>query len=220
MGQSKIQIIRHLQKAAEQGDIEASERLGWLYFHGAKPVKVQVVRGRVRIVRDPTQNYRKAVPWLRRAAEKGHVNSMHGLAICLLEGKGVKVQQAQGIRWLRKAAARGVNSAQYHLGLVLTEGRHGQKVERRKALGWFKEAAKSGDRDLAMNAREKVWQMYYHGKGVKRNYRAARLWIRKVLELGEDENALAAMIKIYRKGLGVKANPKKTLVLENRLRAF
>ena len=132
----------------------------------------------------------------------------------------MKANKFQGIHLLRAAAAQGVNGAQYQLGLVLLEGRQGQKVDASEAMVWFKKAAQSADMDIAMDAGEKIWQMYYHGKGVKQNFRAARLWLKKVLAHAEDENALAAMIEIYQKGLGVKANPKQAAILEKRLLAF
>lgn len=221
MSANPTQSIRRLLKAAEQGDVKAAGQLGWIYFHGSKPAKLRLVRGKAQVIRDPVQDYRKAVVWLRQAAHKGHIDSMHGLAICHLTGQGEGIQLwEQGMHWLREAAKCGVSSAQLHLGRVLQEGLYQQKVDGRQALAWFKKAAQCADRQVAGNALDRIWQMYYHGQGVRRNYRTARRWITQALKLGEEEGALAAMARMYRQGLGVKASRKKALVWEKRRRDF
>ena len=92
VAENPAEAIRYLQLAADQGNIKAAGQLGWIYFHGWKTKNRRTTSGILKPAKDPFQNPRKAVNWLRRASELGDINSMHGLAICLLEGKVVKPQ--------------------------------------------------------------------------------------------------------------------------------
>lgn len=214
------QAINYLRLAADQGDVLAMDLLGWVYFHGRKTKKWRVVKGRFQYLKDPIRNDRKAFEWLSRSSELGHVGSMHGLAMCLLDGKGVRQKPAEGMRWLRQAANHGVQSAQYELGLILSEGSHGQSVNRIEALRWLKRAATSNESQIFFNAVDKIWRTYFYGEGVERNYRAARLWLEKSLKYADEEDAMGVLVEIYEKGLGIKANPRKAAFWKKRLGSF
>ena len=218
--ENPAEAIRYLRLAADQGNVTAAGRLGWIHFQGRKTFKWRVVRGRVKETKNPVKNHRIAVSWLRRAAESGDVDSMHGLAICLLEGKGIKVQLAEGMRWLRAAAKHCVHSARLHLGLVLREGKHGELANGTESLKWLKRAAASNESDVFLNALDKIWRMYFYGECVPKNYCVARLWLGKTLRHAAEEDALAAMVDIYEKGLGTKANPRKAEYWSKRLSVF
>ena len=220
MGTKKSQSIASLVKAADRGDAAAAGKLGWIHYHGQKPAQLKVVRGEARSVPHPTQDYGKAVMWLRRASEQGYVDSMHGLAICLLEGLGCKAQEKEGLRWLRKAAGHGVNSAQMHLGRILIEGQHGEKVDGPAALKWLKRAARSNDSHIFFHSIDSIWRMHFNGQGVPVNYRAAKFWLAKTLREADEEDALTAMVRIYKEGLGIKVNAKKSAFWLKRLQAF
>jgi TPR repeat protein len=220
MATKKPASIASLIRAANQGDAAAAGKLGWIYYHGEKPAQLKVVRGEARSVPDSTQDYGKAVMWLRRASEQGYVDSMHGLAICLLEGLGCQPEPEEGMRWLRKAAGQGVNSAQMHLGRILSEGQHGEAVDSPAALKWLKRAARSNESYIFVHSIDLIWKMYFYGQGVPVNYRAAKFWLAKTLREVGEEDALMAMVKIYKEGLGVKVNAKKSAFWLKRLQAF
>lgn len=83
-----------------------------------------------------TQNYRTAAEWFAKAAAEGNAEGYYNLALLSKEGKGVKLDVAEGIRLLRLAASQdisveirgmelpniGVVEAEHSLGLSYQEG--------------------------------------------------------------------------------------------------
>ena len=55
-------------------------------------------------------DYREAVAWFRRAAEKGHVRAQHNLGKMLLDGLGVNRNPEEGIEWLLRASKQDKSS--------------------------------------------------------------------------------------------------------------
>ena len=93
--------------AAEQGDVEAQNRLGGLYHEG----------------RGVAQDYAEAVKWLRLAAEQGLAVAQYGLAVMYRDGEGVAQDHAAEVKWLRLAAEQGFPQAQHNLGVSYFLGR-------------------------------------------------------------------------------------------------
>ena len=77
------------QKAAMQGHVEASFRAGMLCLK---------VKG---------ERMKEASYWLGRAANAGHVDAQHNLAIVLENGYGTKLDPEESLRWHRIAASYG-----------------------------------------------------------------------------------------------------------------
>lgn len=100
--QNAIKAAR-LRTAAEQGDAEAQDSLGFFYCIGAGvPV-----------------DYVEAVTWFSKAAEQGYAEAQYHLGLSYYKGEGVPKDYAQAAFWWRKAAEQGEKTAQYNLRCLL-----------------------------------------------------------------------------------------------------
>lgn len=64
----------------------------------------------------------EGVSWLRRASISGHVKAQASLAVCYVNGIGVKRNPYEAFRWARLAAVNGSASAQFTLGCIYANG--------------------------------------------------------------------------------------------------
>jgi tetratricopeptide (TPR) repeat protein len=106
-------MIKNIIKHAEQGNANAQNLVGEMYFLG-KGVK---------------QDYQEAAKWYRKAAEQGDANAQYNLGFMYKNGQGVKqdYQEAakwyrKAAKWYRKAAEQGDANAQYNLGFMYENG--------------------------------------------------------------------------------------------------
>jgi TPR repeat protein len=77
-----------LQLAAAQGNAQAEDRLGWIYYHG----------------NGVPQSYVEAANWYRRGAEHGNLDAMTRLGNMYRKGEGVQRDPDEGRRWINKAS--------------------------------------------------------------------------------------------------------------------
>jgi len=83
--------LPHLAKAAGRGKHEAEWHYGEMLFHGEGCVPDQ----------------KKAIHWIRRAAESGYAPAEASLGIALALGEGVGKDVAQGKLWADRSASQG-----------------------------------------------------------------------------------------------------------------
>jgi len=83
------EAVKWYTKAAEQGDIQAQNNLGSLYYKGE----------------GVTQDYKEAVKWYTKAAEQGSVEAQGVLAVCYEKGTGVAKDEKEALKWSEKAKA-------------------------------------------------------------------------------------------------------------------
>ena len=130
--QDYVEAARWFQKGAEAGDGRAMGSLGVMYLNG---LGVQ-------------QNDADAARWFRRGAEAkysrfpkiaegllppgpryidpiGDARSMGNLGLMYLAGRGVKQDDAEGVRWLRLASEAGDKHALYHFTVIQATGAAG-----------------------------------------------------------------------------------------------
>jgi len=187
-------IIKNFFKLAEQGNAEAQNLLGEMYFLG-KGVK---------------QDYQEAAKWYRKAAEQGDANAQYNLGFMYENGQGVKqdYQEAakwyrMAAKWYRKAAEQGRANAQYNLGFKYRNGK-GVKQDYQEAAKWYRKAAEQGD----ANAQNLLGEIYSYDEGIKQDYQEAAKWYRKAAEQG-DANAQYNLGFMYENGQGVIQDRKE-----------
>lgn len=108
-----------LVKAAEAGDAQAQDRLGWWY--------------------DDRGDGKTAVVWYKKAADQGWPLALHHLGVMLeggAEGKGVPRDCAASQDHLRKAAAAGVAASTFRVGYAYYRGVCAEK-DMTQARLWF-----------------------------------------------------------------------------------
>jgi TPR repeat protein len=117
------------RKAAEQGDADAQNSLGYLYSEG----------------QGVPQDYAQAALWYRKAAEQGDAVAQTNLGNLYYDGQGVLRDYAQAALWYRKAAEQGDADAQDSLGDLYDTGR-GVPRDYAEAYFWYDLAA-AGEKD-------------------------------------------------------------------------
>jgi TPR repeat protein len=156
--------LRLLNERASAGSTEAQFGLSVVYDFGG-PVR---------------RDTRKAVHWLRRAAEGSYDTAMVNLGVRHIEGRGVRKSPTEALRWYRRAARSGCETAAHNIGLCYEKGQ-GVRRDPKKALRWFREAASKGH----LTAQARLAEMAIEGVRVKKDAqygrrRLARLAQRKV----------------------------------------
>ncbi|RYG98277.1 MAG: sel1 repeat family protein [Alphaproteobacteria bacterium] len=101
------QEVDRLRKAAEQGNAEAQNKLGFMYFRGD----------------GVPQDYAQSMNWFRKAAEQGDADAQHNLGGMYASGNGVPQDYAQATNWYRKAAEQGDTNGQMLLCLSYALGK-------------------------------------------------------------------------------------------------
>jgi len=157
-------VIDWYRGAAERGDADAQNILGWAYLEG---------RG---IPRD----YGKAAQWLGKAAEQGNAAAEYDLGLMYARGQGLSQNYTTATEWYTKSAAQGDAKAQSSLALAYANGR-GVPRSYAQAARWFRSAAEQGYADAQFD----LGVMYANGGGVPRDYvEACKWWI-----LARDDSA-------------------------------
>ncbi len=132
--------LRWLEKAAAQGDSEASFHLGAHWDRqGAAP-----------------EHRKEAERWYRMAAAGEHPEALYRLALRALYGKPRNT--AQAVEFYRRAADRGHSVAQNNLGAMYACG-FGVPQDPFRALHWFRRAAEMGHEGARRNAEKLAQEM-------------------------------------------------------------
>ena len=79
--------MRWYRKAADQGNADAQDNVGWLYQHGW----------------GVAQDYAEAMRWYRKAADQGDARAQANIGELYQHGWGVAKNYAEATRWFDKA---------------------------------------------------------------------------------------------------------------------
>jgi TPR repeat protein len=192
-------------KAAEKGDAEAQNNLGWMYNDGKGVAKDKV----------------EAEKWFRKAAEQGHIGAQYKLASMYYwdtkdkaeaekwfrkaaEQGDAEAQNSLGwmyyinydldkaVKWLRKAAEQGHIDAQFWLGHMYSSiFDNGKEAEK-----WLKKSAEQGE----ILAQYYLGLMYYKGELIEEDLDEAEKWFRKAAEYVGNEYANGAISLLKQMG--------------------
>jgi hypothetical protein len=159
----EVENVRRYRMAAEAGNKDAMNNLGFMFADGRGVAKDDV----------------EAVRWYRRAAEAGNAFAMGNLGFMYQEGRGIARDDVEAVRWYRKAVEAGNAFAMGNLGFMYAEGR-GIAKDDVEAVRWYRKAVEAGD-GLAMH---NLGFMYLNGRGVSKDSRNAAVWVFKALQVG------------------------------------
>ena len=109
--QDDLQAFRWFSKAVAQGNTDAMNNLGLMYYEGKSIV---------------VKNYYEAERLFRNAAEQGSPQGMSNLGLLYYEGKGLEQNYTQAYRWFNRATAKGNEEARRNRDLVAREMTSGQ----------------------------------------------------------------------------------------------
>ena len=143
-------------QAARMGHTEAQHEVAKCYWFG----------------QGTSRSAEQAVYWWQKAAEKGHVKSMHNLGVAAGRSE-------QAVFWFRKAADRGNVKSMYELGLRAMVN----SIPTAESVRWWTQAANLGyaaaQRDLA--------KCYETGTAVPRDLARARDLLQRAAAQGDSE---------------------------------
>ncbi len=185
-----VSDLAEVKTKAEAGDSQAENRLGEIYAEG-KQVR---------------QDYREAIKWYQKAADKGLAKAEYNLGVLYEIGQGVTRDEAEAARWYGKAAEQGHSDSQYNLAAMYGLGR-GVKRDPKEAFKWYERAAEQGDALACYNLAER----YERAKDVAQDLVEAYKWHSLAAERGLKDGAVA------KESLGRKLN--STQRAEGRRRA-
>ncbi len=123
------------------------------------------------------KDYKEALKWLTKAAEKDHVEAQFYLGGMYYEGQGMEQPNYQeALKWYKKAADRmdgdrdiGHAEAQFHLGVMYHKGQGMEQPNYQEALKWWTIAGKKNHTGALNN----IGVMYDKGNKVEKNFRKA-----------------------------------------------
>jgi len=117
------EAVHWYRKAAEQGDPDGKFGLGQMYAIGEG------------IERDVG----RALQLIREAAEEGHVNAMHTMAVSYEKGDlGLPVDRHKALSWLERGADQGDRWSIERLVQIYRSGQLGVTADPDKAKAWEK----------------------------------------------------------------------------------
>ncbi len=148
--------LDEIKLLANQGDLDAQNRLGAAYLEG----------------KGVDRNTAEAERWFRQAAEKGYAKAQYNLGVLYITGQGVPRNQAEAFQWFSKAARQGLADAQYNLGVMYYQG-SGVRQSYADALASYERAARKGHALAQYN----LGLMYLEGKSAAKDPVQAYMWI-------------------------------------------
>jgi uncharacterized protein len=133
-----------LRPLAYQGDAQAQDALGTMYYEG----------------QGVPERHTVAAQWYRKAAKQSNRDAQATLGNMYFVGHGVPQSDATAIHWWQKAADQGDSSAQNSLGVIYENGT-GVPINLALAYKWYSLAAQ-GDPNYKVVAKGELERVSQH----------------------------------------------------------
>ena len=186
------QAKEYLEKALEEGEIEAYCDLGNLYFEGNGVEK----------------DYKRAFDYYQKGAKAGEPYCMDNLGMCYFWGHGVDTDIQKSAFYTEKAAKAGIERAMYDTGLNYERG-YGVSQNIEKALYWLEKAAE----EEYPTAFVELGDLYFVGEYVEKDLEKSFQYYKKGAELGDHTSKLL-LSTFYEEGLVVEKDLEKAKALD------
>ena len=157
-----------------------------------------------------TQEFDKAVPILKQAAELGNAESQYNLGYCYQSGIGVEQNSEKAIEWYSKSAEQGWNDGLYAMMMAYGSG-NGVQQDFNKAFSFALKCAENGDGTCMFN----VINCYKEGMGTDKDIDKVLEWAIRLGKLQNPENLQKSgyitssrlnLAYMYRDGTDVEQN--------------
>ena len=145
------------------------------------------------------KDYKNALPYLQKEANRGIPKSQYALAWMYSNGEGVEKNSLQAYHWYHESAKQGYVPSQYNLALWYEKGGN-----YKNALEWLTKAAEKGH-PSAFNA---LGYYYQEGRVVAQDYKKAMSNYETAAAKG-NYYAMNNIGVLYMSGLGVEKDFKK-----------
>lgn len=130
-----------------------------------------------------SQEFKKAVPILKQAAELGNAESQYNLGYCYQAGIGVEQNSEKATEWYSKSAEQGWNDGLYAMMMAYGNG-SGVQEDYNKAFSYALKCAENGDATCMFN----VINCYKEGMGTDKDNDKMLEWAIRLGKLQNPEN--------------------------------
>ena len=120
--------LLELRPLAEQGNVDAQNILGIMYFEG----------------QGVPEDYAEALKWRRLAAEQKNAHAQYNLGFMYNKGQGVPQDYAEALKWYRLAAGQGHAHAPNNIAWILATAPDARVRNGEEALRLARLAVESG----------------------------------------------------------------------------
>lgn len=189
--------VAEIRLAAEQGNFQASHRLGNMYFAGEGVEKDEDEATRWWLVADRQHHDANVF-----AAMDGDAEAQYHLALayvwgsCATDENSEEHNQNEARKWCRMAAEQGHAEAQYDLGMLYAEPSFLLPADAEECQKWIRMAAGQG----LVEAMHRLASMCEKGlDGTPQDFVEAVKWYRLAAEQG-DQNSMFQLGRLYAHG--------------------
>ena len=155
--------MKLLQGIDVPGDKETAIELMQEAADAGHPVAMYNFANHIIDQRPTTAGYRRALPYIEKAAEYRLSDAYYSLAKIYKEGLATGIgDPKKGRDWLVRAARAGIDTAQVELGIALMNGFGGPKDEK-AAYQWFLIAAQGGN----VIGQNRLAHLLFRGTGIE-----------------------------------------------------
>lgn len=151
------------------------------------------------------RHFPTAARYYARAARRGQPIGEYNFGMMLINGEGVRRDEARGRTWLFKAARAGLAQAEYTVGLLYENGQ-GVAKSQSDAVYWYQLASEQGHSEAQLT----LATQYFLGRGVAQDYALAAKWYESAAESGV-EPAQYIIASCYEHGDGVPADLERAI---------
>jgi uncharacterized protein len=176
--------IKKIQELAQQGDVEAQEKLGMHYVM--------------------EKEFRKAAFWFRKSVNKGGLRAQHGLATLYFFGLGVKQNYKKAVELFKGSAAGEIPKSQWRLGNCYRGGL-GIKQNKKTGWEWIHKAAENGNMEAQHDLSAYYKSLALQEINIEKNLHESAKWCLMAAEQGCPSSQVK-MSEKYLRGIGVKKN--------------
>ena len=191
--------VDYFERAAEFGNSWAENNLGYIYECGVGSTGSSYYGDEV-----STEDEELAFEWFKRAAAKNNPVAYYNLAIMYHKGYGTKKSFDEAKKWYIKAGHTGNSEAHYILGKHYYDNE-----DWKTAAYWLEQSLAKDDFFHYPRVNYMLGEIYFFGKGKKKNYKLAYRYISKANEL-DYKSSYYLMGAFYENGYDVvKTNANK-----------
>jgi len=99
------------------------------------------------------KDYKQAIKWYQKAADRGDAKAQFGLGWMYVNGKGVLKDDKEAVKWYQKAADQGHAKAQFNLALMYLKGK-GVPKNMTQAKYWIQKAYEGSNVEVSQAAKK------------------------------------------------------------------
>ncbi len=150
------------------------------------------------------QDYKKAIPLIKLAAEKGNPEAEYNYGVSFQEGVEVEKNDSLANVWFLKSAQQGWKDSQFKIAYSYGTGRGIEKNDK-MAFYWSMQCAQQADEDCIFN----VITCYMNGTGTRKSTDSMLIWAIRLASMpnpedltlsGKITSARANLARMYRDG--------------------